>query len=404
MSSFPTSLYVHVPWCVKKCPYCDFNSHEFTALDTVSRRETEASYLGALLQDLRADLNTLDKPYNEERKALQTIFVGGGTPSLMSPGFYQELLDKVNSLVGIDGDAEITLEANPGTADAGNFKGYRKAGVNRLSIGAQSFSDQSLKALGRIHDSSQIPSAFAMARDAGINNINLDLMHGLPSQSIDLALEDLARAIDLAPEHISWYQLTIEKNTEFYSRPPILPAENTLDDIGSKGLALLSESGYQQYEISAYAKGGYKSRHNLNYWQFGNYLGIGAGAHGKLLVNGMLSRRWKQRMPLTYLEKSAYLEKNTCLERNSNLKREGLIAGENEISREDLPLEFFMNALRLVGGFSIDLFERQTGISFGDIEAKINCQIERGLLEQDNQMIRTTPLGRRFLDSVLADL
>lgn len=377
---------------MKKCPYCDFNSHEFSIKDGNAQQELEALYLEALIKDLSADINLLDKSSHGSKTALKTIFIGGGTPSLMSPDFYKGLLGQIDLLTGIEGDAEITLEANPGTADAENFKGYRQAGINRLSIGAQSFSDDSLKALGRIHDSSQIPLAVDMARAAGFENINLDVMHGLPLQSVDLALEDLEKAMELSPEHLSWYQLTIEKNTEFYSRPPALPVENILDDISSRGIALIRKNAYQQYEISAYAKEGFESRHNRNYWQFGNYLGVGAGAHEKLLLDGVLTRRWKQRMPNTYLEKSA------------DLNQMCLVAGEDKISQEDLPLEFFMNALRLVEGFSIDLFERQTALSYADVESKINHQIRLGLLEKVDSTIRTTALGRRFLDSVLAEL
>lgn len=379
----PSSLYIHIPWCVKKCPYCDFNSHEFSVLDTKARQKLENKYLSSLLSDLQHDLDLFDTK-EDNPQTLQTIFIGGGTPSLMSSMFYSELLAGIDKKINIDKNAEITLEANPGTADASNFKGYRTAGINRLSIGAQSFSNAALKALGRIHGENEINQAFNMARQAGFENINLDLMHGLPSQTIEEALEDLNRAIKLAPEHLSWYQLTIEKNTAFYSQPPTLPVENILDDIGNLGLQKLRDAGYQQYEISAYAKKQLQAQHNLNYWRFGDYFGIGAGAHGKLTIDGKTRRRWKSRMPDAYLNK------------------ENLIAGENEISRDDLPLEFLMNSLRLQEGFTIEQYEHRTGLSYSGIQAEVNRQIELELLEREGDLIRVTDFGRRYLDSVLA--
>ena len=266
----PLSLYVHVPWCVQKCPYCDFNSHGQKG------DIPEAEYVQHLIDDLKADLHLV------QGRKIHSIFIGGGTPSLLTGAAYTRLLKEVDSLIGLTDNCEITLEANPGTVETGRFKDYVKAGINRISIGVQSMQDDKLKALGRIHGADEASYAAQQASEAGLNSFNLDLMHGLPGQSLDDALSDLKQIIALNPPHISWYQLTIEPNTQFASKPPTLPQDETLWDIQEQGQALLAQAGYQQYEISGYAKPGYQCQHNLNYWRFGDYLGIGCGAHGKV--------------------------------------------------------------------------------------------------------------------------
>ena len=285
----PLSLYIHIPWCIKKCPYCDFNSHTF------QNEIPEKAYLDCLLQDLDQDLNYV------QGRPIKSIFIGGGTPSLFSPSGFSYLLDSIKQKLVVDKNAEITIEANPGATEQQNYSGYLDAGINRLSIGAQSFSDQKLKSLGRIHSSSEIFKAAESAREAGFNQINLDLMFGLPEQTLIEALEDLETAIKLSPQHVSWYQLTLEPNTAFYSSPPRLPADDNVFEIQKAGWDLLSDNGYKRYEISAYAKKDCGSRHNLNYWQFGDYIGIGAGAHGKIThINDInssefsVTRYWKR--------------------------------------------------------------------------------------------------------------
>ncbi len=380
MSSSPISLYVHVPWCVKKCPYCDFNSHELTKLSAKEKQALEAQYLKALLLDLDAEIGLLEKSCE-----LATMFIGGGTPSLMTPDFYARLLNEINARLPLAGDVEITMEANPGTVDAKYFSGYRQAGINRLSIGVQSFSDAALVRLGRIHSSGDATAAFEIARQSGFNNINLDIMHGLPGQNLEAALEDLSQAIALGPEHVSWYQLTIEKNTAFYNQPPPLPEENILDDIFTLGQRQLAAAGYEQYEISAYAQSGKASQHNLNYWQFGDYVGIGAGAHGKLSVGNTQRRRWKTRVPEHYFNSADKL------------------SGDEPINQQELALEYLMNALRLINGFSITQFETKTALSIDVIRPGLDRQIEQGLLKESGEKIAATPLGIRYLDSILAD-
>lgn len=375
-----SNLYIHVPWCIKKCPYCDFNSHELAKLSADDKGKLEKSYAIALLNDLEQECLLID-----DKRPLKTIFIGGGTPSLMSSDFYDTVLSGVKSLVGIDALAEVTLEANPGTIDIVNFEGYRGAGINRISMGVQSFDDEALHRLGRIHSSDDVIRAYERAREAGFDNINLDIMHGLPHQSVAKALADLDRAIDLSPEHISWYQLTIEKNTAFYSQPPQLPDENILDDIGGLGLARLNDAGYIQYEVSAYARNEKQSEHNKNYWQFGDYIGIGAGAHGKLTTQKNIVRRWKTRVPENYL--------------NANT----VLAGETVIAKEDLVLEYMMNALRLTQGFELKDFEEKTRLSFELIDEKITALVKKKLLIKCDGRVMASSMGQRYLDSVLAE-
>jgi putative oxygen-independent coproporphyrinogen III oxidase len=379
----PLSLYVHVPWCVRKCPYCDFNSHGVGR----GAELPETDYLVALLADLDADLELA------AGRELVSLFIGGGTPSLMSAAFYRELLDGLAARLPLAPDVEITLEANPGTLERGRFAGYREAGINRLSLGVQSFEDAQLQALGRIHSGRDAEAAVAEARAAGFDNLNLDLMHGLPGQTPELALEDLNRALALAPEHLSWYQLTLEPNTEFYSRPPRLPEEEVLWDIQDLGHDRLEAAGLSRYEISAYSRPGHRSRHNLHYWRFGDYLGIGAGAHGKLSADdgqGQLAieRRWKARQPEAYLRR--------CHDPR------GFMAGRSRIAEAELPLEFAMNALRLVDGVPITSWQAMTGRPLSALEARLGVAREKGLLVEDAGRLQASPQGLLFLNELLA--
>ena len=369
-------LYIHLPWCERKCPYCDFNSHEARAIP-------QKAYVDALLADLEQDL-----PLAQGR-TIDTLFIGGGTPSLFDPDSIDRLLQGVASRLDVAADLEATMEANPGSAEAGKFAGFRAAGINRLSIGIQSFDDDCLRALGRVHDSGQARAAVAMAREAGFDNFNLDLMHGLPGQTLESALRDLQCAIEFDPPHLSWYQLTIEPNTRFHKHPPQLPVEEILGEIQEQGEALLSGASLLQYEVSAYARPGFQCRHNLNYWAFGDYLGMGAGAHSKIsFPDGRISRYHKTRMPEGYLKAAPGSQ----------------LAGRRTLSSEEIIGEFMMNALRLCDGFTIEQFEAHTGLAFTMVENAVAELVERDLLARDERGIRTTALGRRFLDSVTAEL
>lgn len=376
----PLALYIHIPWCVRKCPYCDFNSHK--AEPTLP----EADYVAALIEDLKVDAALC-----RDRK-LSSIFIGGGTPSLFSAASIGQILDAAADIVGFEDDIEITLEANPGTFEQEKFSAFRACGVNRLSIGVQSFNDVQLKILGRIHSSGEAKAAIEMARKAGFDNINIDLMHGLPEQSLQQGLDDLRQAIALKPEHLSWYQLTIEQNTEFYSAPPPLPVDDTLADIQEQGHKLLLDAGFNQYEVSAYTQAQKNSRHNLNYWRFGDYLGIGAGAHGKIThIEGerlRIERRHKTRQPQHYLD---YQQRVT-----------GFVAGQQQIDAEQLPLEFIMNALRLCDGVSMNRFRETTGLCASSLEPQRQQLINRKLLLDDPERLQTTELGQRFLNEVLS--
>jgi putative oxygen-independent coproporphyrinogen III oxidase len=386
----PLSLYIHVPWCVRKCPYCDFNSHK------AEEHIPETEYVQALLDDLEADL-----PYVQGRE-IQTIFIGGGTPSLLSVEAFENLLTGLQKKVTFVNDIEITMEANPGTFEAEKFAGYRNLGINRLSIGVQSFADTQLKHLGRIHDGQQAVAAIKMAKEAGFDNFNIDLMHGLPDQSEAQALADIQQAIDLGPTHLSWYQLTIEPNTEFFKRPPVLPEDETLWDIQEAGQILLAKYGFVQYEVSAYAQAGKQATHNLNYWQFGDYLGIGAGAHGKVtdLVNAPESltaspvfRTWKTRAPKDFLNAGKGVTKQ---------KGKGFLAGKESIQNEDLGLEFLMNALRLQDGFDLEIFEQRTGYPLDTIADGIQQAVDKDLLVRKGNQIKTSEKGSLFLNEILA--
>ncbi len=369
----PLALYIHLPWCERKCPYCDFNSHEFVALP-------EDAYIDALLRDLEADLPLV------AGRTVTTLFIGGGTPSLFFGAAIRRLLAGVAARIELAPDVEATMEANPGSVEAGRFAAFRAAGINRLSLGIQSFSDAHLAALGRIHDADQAHRAVEVARATGFDSINLDLMHGLPGQGEDDAAADLAAAIAHAPQHISWYQLTIEPNTAFFKRPPALPVEDALAGIQARGEQLLADNDYAQYEVSAYARGNAQCRHNLNYWRFGDYLGIGAGAHGKLtLGSGEVRRYHKRRQPPQYLAAAG------------NEFR----AGDRLLAPDDLVAEFMLNALRLNAGFDTALFAARTGCDFDDVAHTIENLCARELLEWQGDSVRTTQLGRAFLNDVL---
>ena len=372
----PLSLYIHIPWCVRKCPYCDFNSHQ--AGDNLP----EESYIAALKQDIDNEY-----PYAQGRK-LQSIFIGGGTPSLFSARSIARLLRYVEDRIGFATDIEITLEANPGTVDQEKFEGFHHAGVNRLSIGIQSFHQRHLQNLGRIHTGNDAEQAIIKAKKAGFRNINIDLMHGLSGQTLKEAKDDIRIAIALEPQHISWYQLTIEPNTVFYRRPPVLPKEKLLADIQIYGQDLLTEAGYCQYEISAFSQPGSQSTHNGNYWRFGDYLGVGAGAHGKSTdtANKIIWRRQKTRQPNDYL-RSAYRI-------NTGVKN-------TAVAIDELPLEFMMNALRLVNGVPSALFSERTGLDFDVIKKPVDELIRKGLLVDSEVCLATTTRGRLLLDSVL---
>ncbi|MCP8900402.1 radical SAM family heme chaperone HemW [Gilvimarinus xylanilyticus] len=376
----PLSLYIHIPWCVRKCPYCDFNSHQ------ADQTLPESDYVAALASDLDADAELA------QGRKISTIFFGGGTPSLFSAQAIGQILDHAEATIGFAPDIEITLEANPGTFEQDKFSGFRAAGVNRLSIGIQSFADAQLQALGRIHDGAAAHKAVATARAAGFDNLNLDLMHGLPGQSRAAGMADLATAIDFAPEHISWYQLTIEPNTVFYSQPPTLPEEDTLADIQDEGHEKLEAAGYKRYEVSAYARGP-RARHNINYWQFGDYLGIGAGAHGKITLpdSDTIVRQWKTRQPEHYLQ----------AQRGPGRFANPFIAGREPIEPEARPLEFLLNALRLVEGCDPALYPRYTGRALKTLQPQWQALQTQGLLKPLTERIGTTELGLRFLNEVL---
>ncbi len=383
----PLALYIHVPWCIRKCPYCDFNSHQ------ANNDIPEVEYVKALRFDLQQD-----QVLAQGRK-ISSIFFGGGTPSMLSAAAIGQILQNAENIIGFEPDIEITLEANPGTFEQEKFSGFRAAGVNRLSIGIQSFNDQQLKLLGRVHGRDEALRAVGVARKAGFDNLNLDLMHGLPEQSIDDAKADLQQAIDLGPEHLSWYQLTIEQNTAFYSAPPVLPEEEILADIQDAGIELLANAGYEQYEISAYARAKKRARHNLNYWAFGDYLGIGAGAHGKITfpAEHNIARLWKTRLPKHYLDAAHSQKISTNLHGHQNV----FGGGSDLLTPESLPLEFMMNALRLNEGVPITYFSQRTGQDWSLLSDNWTRLEAQGLVEHVNGYIRPTVLGRRFLNRVL---
>ncbi|MEQ1964275.1 radical SAM family heme chaperone HemW [Xenorhabdus khoisanae] len=367
----PLSLYIHIPWCVQKCPYCDFNSHALKG--DVPHQE----YVDHLLADLRSDLPMIGN------REVSTIFIGGGTPSLLSAGGMQRLLDGVRSSLSLSPHAEITMEANPGTVEADRFSAYQQAGINRISIGVQSFGSDKLIRLGRIHGPEEAKRAAKLADGLGLRSFNLDLMHGLPNQTLNEALNDLRQAIELSPPHLSWYQLTIEPNTSFGSRPPVLPDDDALWDIFSQGHQLLTEAGYQQYETSAYAKPGYQCQHNLNYWRFGDYLGIGCGAHGKIsFEDGRILRTVKTKHPRGYMQ-GRYLDQ------------------QNQVDNEDRPFEFFMNRFRLLESMPRQDFNDFTGLPESAIRLQIDEALAKGYITESDTHWQITKHGKLFLNSLL---
>lgn len=378
----PLSLYVHMPWCVKKCPYCDFNSH-----GVKGERPPYAEYVDALLADLDADLH--DFGAAAHGRPIQSIFFGGGTPSLFTPELIDRFLDGVRSRLPLVDGAEITLETNPGTVEHGRFDGYLAAGVNRLSFGIQSFDDDKLRRLGRIHSASEAEAAVKSAQDAGYANINLDLMYALPEQALEGALADVERAVALQPTHVSHYQLTLEPNTAFAANPPPLPDDDHAWAMQEACEQRLAEAGYGQYEVSAYAQADRRCVHNLNYWRFGDYLGIGAGAHGKVSDTdaGTVRRRWKTRHPKAYLAVPGGQER---------------IGGDAPVALDELPFEYMLNALRLIDGVPLADFAQRTGLPDERIALALAAARQRGWLAESPTLLRTTPLGQRFLNDVIA--
>ena len=364
----PISLYIHYPWCVKKCPYCDFNSHE---------GEPQADYIAALIRDLDCDLKYL------QNRQIHSIFIGGGTPSLMSVDDARELFKGLRQKLSIPNNIEITLEANPGTFDANKFAQFREVGINRLSIGVQSFNNKNLEFLGRIHSSEEAIQAIGEAQKVGFENINIDLMYGLKDQTIELCMEDLSCAIELQPSHISFYQLTLEANTLFAKYPPKLPAEDNIWEMGEKGAALLQNSGFEQYEISAYGKT--PSQHNINYWEFGDYLGIGAGAHGKItdIKTKKVFRSLKPKSPRDYLNQFQHNDIQSPIKVVDNIT-----------------FEFMLNSLRLKDGFNVELFETRTGQPFQVLSSKLDKAIDLDLIKIQKKSIKPTTKGFNFLNEL----
>jgi putative oxygen-independent coproporphyrinogen III oxidase len=380
--ALPLSLYIHMPWCVKKCPYCDFNSHGLR-----SEPPPYADYIDHLLADLDADRADFAEALIDRR--IVSIFFGGGTPSLFAPELIARLLDGVRKRLPFVDDAEVTLETNPGTVEHGNFDGYLAAGINRISFGVQSFDDDKLKRLGRIHSANEAEAAVKSAQDAGYRNINLDLMYALPQQTLDGALADVDRAVALQPTHISHYQLTLEPNTAFAANPPPLPDDDHAWAMQEACEQRLAVAGYGQYEISAYARPGMRCTHNLNYWEFGDYLGIGAGAHGKLSdVHGnRVHRRWKTRHPRGYMEAAGTASR---------------IGGDSVVDASELPFEYMLNALRLIDGVPMAAFAERTGLAIERIAPSIAAARHRGWLDENPQRLQTTALGQRFLNDAIA--
>lgn len=368
----PISLYIHMPWCIRKCPYCDFNSHK--SPDQLP----EEAYIKALLSDLQQDLTHLSGP------SLTSIFIGGGTPSLFSANSFAQLLNGIQTLLPFPKDIEITMEANPGTVEQQRFNDYRSLGINRLSLGIQSFNPGHLKKLGRIHDDQQARLAVQTARKAGFDNINIDIMHGLPGQGITEGLTDLHTALEFQPEHLSWYQLTIEPNTVFYKTRPALPSEDVACALEDEGLALLDQHRYTRYEISAFCRDGKTAQHNLNYWLFGDYLGIGAGAHGKITsINGHVQRTRKHRQPADYLNPDkAYM------------------AACEVVNDEDLIFEFMLNTTRLQQPIANTLFTERTGLDFRQLLPGLHLAAQKGLIRLEETCWQITPFGRRYTNDL----
>ena len=376
-ASVPLSLYIHMPWCVRKCPYCDFNSHAVP--DGALSAELEQTYLKALVADFETQVEMA------QGRSIQSVFIGGGTPSLISAKGYAWLFEQLKSLLNFEDDCEITLEANPGTLEHDPFAGYLEAGINRLSIGVQTFNTDHLQKLGRIHSANNAMDAIEQARQAGFKRVNVDLMHGLPEQTLEQALYDLKMAVEHGATHISWYQLTIEPNTVFFRTQPVLPQDEVLEDIQEQGEAYLKANGFVNYEVSAWRKE-QPSAHNLNYWEFGDYLAIGAGAHGKVTQPDGVYRFQKTRLPKDYLAKvpAEHLQMK-------------------KIEADELPFEFMMNALRLNDGVNADLYEQRTGLSLEGLKEILNSLRSRKLLVEDSARLACTEQGHIFLNSVLEE-
>lgn len=386
----PLSLYIHIPWCIRKCPYCDFNSHEQKG------ELPEDQYVDTLLDDLAAEMPSV------WGRTFSTVFIGGGTPSLFSAQALDKLMSGIRALTGLTPTAEVTLEANPGTFEQQRFKDYRSLGINRLSIGVQSFNTQALSALGRVHSSDEAIRAVDIAQKAGFEEINLDIMFGLPDQSLKAALADIKQAIDLSTTHLSCYELTLEPNTLFARFPPTVPDDDLRATMQQSIIDTLADAGFERYEVSAYARKNktnkstsqtglpsrHRSQHNTNYWQFGDYIGIGAGAHGKIssAAEGSIVRRWKHKHPARYLNAAS---------------SEDRLGGQNIISVEDTALEFMMNALRLIEGFPLPTFELHTGVSLMSWQHTIAQATDRGFLQQNGLNLRATPIGINWLNDLL---
>ncbi|OTG65345.1 YggW family oxidoreductase [Acinetobacter sp. ANC 4470] len=376
-ASIPLSLYIHMPWCVRKCPYCDFNSHAVP--DGKLSLDLEQQYLQALVEDFKTQINFA------QGRHIHSVFIGGGTPSLISAKGYQWLFSQLKSLIPFEEGCEITLEANPGTVEHDPFAGYLDAGINRLSIGVQSFNTDHLKKLGRIHSNDDAVNAIHLAKEAGFTRVNVDLMHGLPEQTLEQALYDLKLAVENGATHLSWYQLTIEPNTVFFRTQPVLPVDDVLEEIQAQGEAYLKANGFVNYEVSAWRKEK-PSAHNLNYWQFGDYLAIGAGAHGKITKPDGVYRFQKTRLPKDYLAKVPA--------EHVQFKR---------IEADDMPFEFMMNALRLNQGVDAKLYVERTGLKFDDLDVLLNSLRSRHLMVEDKTRISCTEKGHVFLNSVLEE-
>jgi oxygen-independent coproporphyrinogen-3 oxidase len=373
----PLALYIHIPWCVKKCPYCDFNSHGKKAELPV------ADYIAALTRDLEQDLPLV------WGRSISSVFFGGGTPSLFSGTAIGDILSMANSRLRFAPNCEITLECNPGTAEHDRFASYLSAGVNRLSFGVQSFDDGCLERLGRIHDAERARAAVINAQDSGFSNINLDLMYALPQQTLAMALNDVEQALALNPQHLSHYQLTLEPNTLFAAKPPAgIPEMDDAWDMQEACIARMAEAGFSQYEVSAYAREGQRCQHNLNYWTYGDYLGIGAGAHGKISSghDGRILRRWKPKHPETYIASAG---------------TQAGIGGDEFVLPENRPFDYMLNALRLVDGFSLAYFEVRTGLGREAMSTQLNEAVQRGWLEISGDRAKPTELGMRFANDVM---
>ncbi|MFM1870189.1 MAG: hypothetical protein RLY99_933 [Pseudomonadota bacterium] len=375
----PLSLYVHIPWCIKKCPYCDFNSHQIKDGDSSGPGFDEKRYLEALKLDLQS---VLPKVWG---RRIHTIFIGGGTPSLLSPVGLDQLLSDIRALLPVNADAEITMEANPGTFEIEKFKSFAKSGINRISLGIQSFNDEKLKALGRIHDSTQAKVAIASAMDL-FDQVNIDLMYALPNQTMAEAIADLEMALSFNTAHLSLYHLTLEPNTLFAKYPPVVPDDDSAFEMLDVLMEKLKANGYERYEVSAYAKNGQRCQHNLNYWQFGDYIGIGAGAHGKISAHNQIARQTNERHPESYMQK-IFTGGHALIE-------------ERLLSKDDLPFEYMLNVLRLVDGVPTPQFQERTGLDLAQINGMLEKALAKGLLDEDPRSIKPSSLGLQYLNDL----